>query len=126
MQRGDSLWKLALEHFGRGTAWPQILAANPSLTDPNYLRIGTTLTLPVGLATKSASNTASHAQTTITVRQGDTLWSLANSYLGHASRWPCLAAANPSLASPDLIFAGQQLSVPSACASRVSRVHRKE
>jgi nucleoid-associated protein YgaU len=117
VQPGDSLWKLALQHFGRGSAWPQILAANPNIADPNQLHIGASLKLPAVLATHAAPKTPGSPLRTIKVQKGDTLWALANSYFGHSSNWPCLAAANPSLASPDLIFAGQELSVPSACSS---------
>jgi len=126
VQPGDSLWKLALGHFGRGNAWPQILAANPGLADPNRLRIGATLTLPAANSAAAKSSAAKDGRTAITVHQGDTLWTLANSYLGHSVLWPCLASANPSLTNPDLIFAGQQLAIPAACTSPASRVRTEE
>ena len=116
MQQGDSLWRLAQRHFGHGYLWPQILAANPSIADPNQLRIGASLNLPVMLATRpAASNTPSSLRRTIKVHKGDSLWTLAKANLGHSANWPCLANANPSLSNPDLIFAGQELSVPAAC-----------
>lgn len=116
VQQGDSLWRLAQRHFGHGYLWPQILAANPSIADPNQLRIGASLNLPVMLATRpAASNTPSSLRRTIKVHKGDSLWTLAKANLGHSANWPCLANANPSLSNPDLIFAGQELSVPAAC-----------
>ena len=43
---GDTLWSLAREHLGSGTAWPQLAAANPEITQFHQLQIGTRLRLP--------------------------------------------------------------------------------
>ncbi len=50
----------------------------------------------------------------VTVRPGDTLWSLAQRYLGNGNRWPQLYAANRAVVGPDpnLIYAGEQLALP--------------
>lgn len=40
VRSGDSLWKLAHEHFGRGGRWRDFLKANPWITNPNRLRVG--------------------------------------------------------------------------------------
>jgi hypothetical protein len=40
VRRGDSLWKLAREHLGRGVRWGELLRANPWIRDPDRLRIG--------------------------------------------------------------------------------------
>ena len=40
VRRGDSLWKLAREHLGRGMRWEALLRANPWIRDPDRLRIG--------------------------------------------------------------------------------------
>jgi nucleoid-associated protein YgaU len=37
---GDSLWKLARHHLGRGRRWRALLTANPWISSPNHLRIG--------------------------------------------------------------------------------------
>jgi nucleoid-associated protein YgaU len=44
--RGDTLWKLAREHLGRGTAWKCLAEANPELGAPERLRIGQRIMLP--------------------------------------------------------------------------------
>jgi nucleoid-associated protein YgaU len=42
---------------------------------------------------------------TIVVRRGDTLWSLAERYLGSSKRWRELLERNPELADhPDILF----------------------
>jgi nucleoid-associated protein YgaU len=66
---------------------------------------------------RSAKN---NAATTIQIRKGDTLWTLAKSNLGRSSYWPCLAAANPSVSDPNRIYEGQNLVLPSACTSSPS------
>lgn len=44
--RGDSLWKIAVAHFGDGMKWHEIAAANPGMRKPYILTIGATLLLP--------------------------------------------------------------------------------
>jgi nucleoid-associated protein YgaU len=41
VRAGDSLWKLAREHLGRGLRWRELLQANPWIKNPNSLRVGT-------------------------------------------------------------------------------------
>lgn len=99
---GDDLWSLAERFYGEGTAWRQIVAANPSLQDDPLadLPVGIELTIvdPVRL---------------VTVRAGDTLSGLAKRYLGHGSRWPEIRALNRArIADPDLIDVGWLLRVP--------------
>jgi hypothetical protein len=40
VRAGDSLWKLAREHLGRGLRWQELLQANPWIKNPNRLQIG--------------------------------------------------------------------------------------
>jgi nucleoid-associated protein YgaU len=113
---GDSLWKLAQQNLGRGKRWPELLAANPNIVDPNQIRAGAELNLPAAdAASASARNASNNAASRIKVRKGDTLWTLAKSNLGRSSAWPCLAAANPSISDPNRIYENQELIVPAAC-----------
>jgi LysM repeat protein len=48
-----------------------------------------------------------------TVKQGDTLWDIANAFLRDPFLWPFIWKANPSVANPDLIYAGNKLVIPS-------------
>ena len=43
---GDSLSRLAVTYYGEAARWPDILAANPQITNPNVLFVGTELTIP--------------------------------------------------------------------------------
>jgi LysM repeat protein len=117
VQRGDSLWKLAQENLGRGQRWPELLAVNPNIVNPNQIGAGAQLNLPSSVAAtaNSARNNSNGAASTIRVRKGDTLWALARTHLGRSSGWPCLAAANPSISDPDRIYENQEVIVPTAC-----------
>lgn len=43
VRSGDSLWKLARRHLGRGVRWRSLLLANPWIKDPNHLKAGRTI-----------------------------------------------------------------------------------
>lgn len=44
-QKGDYLWKIAIEEYGDGYMWPQIAKIN-NLIDPNFLSVGSKLQIP--------------------------------------------------------------------------------
>lgn len=54
----------------------------------------------------------------IRVQRGDTLWKLAQQHLGSGFRWNELAATNPQITNPDLIFVGQEIRLPPADTSK--------
>jgi len=107
VRRGDSLWKLAEQHLGSGVRWHQIAAVNPQIRDPHWIQIGDRIRLPSAGARSTAQ---------IQVAPGDTLWSVAESRLGDGMAWVCIARANPQLQDVDLIYPGQLLALPPACA----------
>jgi 5'-nucleotidase len=45
VQKGDTLWKIASNHYGDGKQWQKICSANPGLT-PETLKAGQTITIP--------------------------------------------------------------------------------
>lgn len=49
---------------------------------------------------------------THTVVSGDTLWALAKKYYSDGNQYPKIAAANPSIKNPNLIYVGQVLTIP--------------
>jgi LysM domain len=48
-----------------------------------------------------------------TIKRGDTLWDISNSFLKDPFLWPFIWKANPSITNPDLIFTGNKLMIPS-------------
>ena len=112
---GDSLWKLARRHLGSGSRWGELLASNPSISDPNHIQPGTVLVVP-------ATELRPRVQPPIiTVRSGDSLWKLAASHLSTGAAWPCIAQANPQLRDANLLRPGQILILPASCARHLSR-----
>lgn len=105
---GDSLWKIAAHNLGKGLRWRDILAVNPGIVDANHVVAGTQIYLP---ATVSPMQTP----TKLTVQKGDTLSKIAQTRLGHASFWSCIAQANPGVRDANKIYNGQVLLVPIGC-----------
>ena len=52
-------------------------------------------------------------QRSYTIKPGDTLWDIANTFFKDPFLWPFIWKANPSITNPDLIYAGNTLAVPS-------------
>lgn len=62
----------------------------------------------------TAAQTTAHADTTVTVASGDTIWSYAQQYKTTVSS---IVSAN-SLSNPDLIFPGQRIMIPETTINR--------
>lgn len=107
VERGDSLWKLAKEHLGRGSEWPQLARLNPEIIDPDLIHVGQWIRLPVERGTQEAR--------LFQVHEGDTLWKLAKSEFGSGNAWRCIAQANPHLQDANLIYPNQILAIPRDC-----------
>ena len=105
---GDSLWKIAQQNLGRGPRWHDLLAVNPGIVDANHIVAGSQIYLP-------AAGAPLRTATKITVRRGDTLSKIAQTQLGHASYWSCIAMANPAIRDANVIFEGRVLLLPASC-----------
>jgi nucleoid-associated protein YgaU len=105
---GDSLWKFAASRLGNGRRWQELLALNRGLHNPDLLEVGSQIVVPASLASP-------RAPTKYTVRPGDTLWTIAQTQLHHASAWSCIAHANPDLRDANLIHEGQVLLLTPSC-----------
>jgi LysM repeat protein len=86
----------------KGAALP---AAEPVAAEP------TATAEPTAAAEPAAAPAPAAAQ--YTIKQGDTLWDIANTYLKDPFLWPFIWKANPGITNPDLIYAGNNLSIPS-------------
>lgn len=64
-------------------------------------------------ATAPAAASPAAAGKSHTIARGDTFWDLAKTYLGDATKWQAIAAANPDAKAEDLHIGGT-LSIPSA------------
>lgn len=46
VQPGESLWAIAQQHYGNGNLYHRLIAANPSVTNPNLIHAGDVLRVP--------------------------------------------------------------------------------
>src|SRR6185436_13836633 len=92
---GDSLWKIAHKHYGSGDEQAHvdaILAANPTLSSNEYLKVGQKITLPVITAKVDPTRLPAEKQAAETggriyvVKEGDTLSAIAKKELGSSKR----------------------------------------
>jgi LysM repeat protein len=107
VQRGDTLWDIALRH---GTTLAALVTLN-QIENPSVIRIGQRIVLrlpPATAPTLAATPPASWDPMIYVVRPGDTLWDIA---VRHGSTVAALAELN-RLTNPSLIRIGQALAIP--------------
>lgn len=104
---GDTLWELATRFYGNGNLWNIIYEANRQVigSDPNTLRVGEVLTIPLLPPTPEAY---------YIIQPGDSLSSIAERAYGDASKWPVIYNANITVIGPDpnIIQPGQTIYIP--------------
>ncbi|MGP4049379.1 LysM peptidoglycan-binding domain-containing protein [Streptomyces sp. 2A115] len=125
-------WDLAQEYLGNGQRWHDIAALNPDIpglaSGDQYLPKGSVIKLPTDArpSTPAAASEEEHAST-VTVQSGDYLSKIAQEELGDGDQWPELFAASrgkpqpdalPEITDPNVIYAGQQVTVPGAQADQ--------
>ena len=71
------------------------------------------LVAPAQLSAQRTDSTRTHV-----VRAGETLWSLAQTYLGDAQRWREILALNSSVRAPDALTVGSTIRIPVRGAAR--------
>ncbi|MEU6495684.1 hypothetical protein [Streptomyces sp. NPDC046984] len=136
----DSLWAIAERELGDGERWREIADLNEGRTmvdgtvfrANSFLQPGWQLQMPapataavgirtqLGPGTPAADETGEHV---VTVHSGDYLSKIAEKELGDGNAWPKLFEASrdepqpdglPKITDPDMIFAGQQVTIPEA------------
>ncbi|HMN96641.1 MAG TPA: LysM peptidoglycan-binding domain-containing protein [Phycisphaerales bacterium] len=133
VQRGETLFGIAQATLGDSGRWKEILEAN-GISDPRQLRAGMELRLPP--AQRSATRAgvervalnggraaeSETAYTDYTVRQGDTLSSIARERLGGTSAWTTLYELNRDrLRSPNEVRPGTVIRIPTQRSRASSR-----
>ncbi|WP_442803076.1 LysM peptidoglycan-binding domain-containing protein [Streptomyces pseudogriseolus] len=144
VQAGESLWSIAEQHLGDGERWRQIATLNEGHTmdggqvfqSNTFLQPGWQLRMPADHAVADGNRTQMTASTTtddepsvhvVTVDEGDTLSKIAEEELGDSNAWPTVFAASrgkaqpddlPAVTDPDVIYPGQQITVPGQHAQR--------
>jgi len=112
---GETLWTIAERYYKSGYNWVDIQKEN-SLANADAIEVGQTLTIPNAtpiFPPNQITATATEAKPqTYTVVRGDTLWDISmRFYNGDGYQWVRIAQIN-KLANPDLIHAGNVLTLP--------------
>ena len=110
---GDTFASIAQKFFKDSNKWTIIAQANP-LMDPNKLRPGTVVMIPVDPDNIQGRENLAGFQMH-TVKPGDSLSTIAKQYYGKASLWGVIAAANPEI-NPDRLKVGAKIKIPPAPA----------
>ncbi|MFF3277191.1 LysM peptidoglycan-binding domain-containing protein [Streptomyces chrestomyceticus] len=118
-------WDLAQAYLDDGTRWKDLAALNPDVpqlaSGDQYLPKGTVLQLPADARppAPAAPTTTAQQPDNVTVREGDTLWSIADGQ-GDPQQWKAIYDTNKgqplpgggTFDDPDLIYPGQVLDLP--------------
>lgn len=111
VQKGDTLAKISLRHYGSSFKWNEIASYN-RLLNPQLIYEGQTLELPNFKASLSKSEDLFLSKDKYVVSYGDTLWKISEKTLGDSKRWPEIASLN-GLKDPNFLMIGQVLALPS-------------
>lgn len=105
VRSGDTMSGIAARH---GVSLAALLAANPQIGNPNRIYPGQVIHLPGGSGGGRSQAPASHDYT---VRSGDTMSGIAARF---GVSLAALERANPQIANPNRIYAGQVVHIPGA------------
>lgn len=127
---GDSLERIARKQLGSGKQWKSLASLN-GITNPDMVRIGDVLQLPVpqaGVASNSSGGSKARLASRsdpaptagagkYTVAKGDVLSRIAERQLGSSKRWREIVALNSGL-NPSRLMVGTVLNMPAGAKSK--------
>ncbi len=123
VKKNDTPWKLAQQYYGDGTKYPLIVDANPGkIRNGTMMREGVQLVIPsVPESAAPSGNNVTLVRDTpravgskYTIREGDTLWSIAQRQLGDGSRYKEIQQANHKVvpSTRSVLPVGAELTLP--------------
>ena len=118
VKENDSLWTIASRNLGSGLRWTELLELNPGLREDSILQPGQKLRIPArGVTVKKPASSSTRSVVSpsgfrsVLIRDGDTLWDLAQEQLGSGIRWVEIRDANPGL-DPGRLPVGEKILIP--------------
>ena len=114
VEKGETLWSIAEKYYGSGYNWVDISESN-KLANSNLIEEGKELFIP-NVESKVSTTSLVEPDKAIngesyTVEKGDNLWNIAVRAYGDGYKWVEISREN-NLQNPNLIFAGNTLSLP--------------
>jgi nucleoid-associated protein YgaU len=98
VKSGDTLWDIASQYLGSGTKWTSILKANGTNfteAEARSLQIGTVVYFPPSTNTANPVGPSPVSNLpTYVIQSGDTLWTVAQRFLGNGTRWTSILKQN--------------------------------
>lgn len=112
IQAGDTIAQLARIYYGDVRFVGVLLRANPLVTDPTNIPIGTAITIPE--VDEIAAPPPMSSAHTYVVRKGDTLYTIARRRLNAAARWKEIYELNKAVIGedPNQLPLGAALALP--------------
>ncbi|MEN9328073.1 MAG: hypothetical protein RI947_881 [Candidatus Parcubacteria bacterium] len=117
VQTGDSLWDIAEAQYHNGFMWETLAKAN-NISEPYIVYSNQKLTIPhIKAAVESGQISAiqtgkvTQTQATYVIKQGDSLWSIAEASYGDGNLWTRIAEAN-NLVDAGTIHVDNTLIIP--------------
>ena len=115
---GENLWAISEKYYGSGFNAYDVARAN-NIENANVVIEGQMLVIPevspkpstVGEVVAVATEKVTMHDSTYVVKDGDSLWTIAQGAYGDGYAWARIARAN-ELANPDIIYPGQVLNLP--------------
>lgn len=107
--KGENLWMLAEKYYGDGYKWTEIATEN-KVANASVIEEGQELVIP-NLNSNNTDVANAIDTTSYTVERGDSLWTIAVRAYGDGYKWVEIARDN-KLTNPDIIHAGNILSLP--------------
>ncbi len=112
IRQGDCLWNIARNH---GMRWQDIYQTNTDIlgNNPNLIHQGVEIKLPGSDLSSQTAGAVQHV-----VKPGDSLYKIAQTYLGDGNKWGQIYHLNQGVvgADPRLLHPGQELSLSGQCS----------
>ncbi len=108
VQEGESLSLISLKYYGTPFKYDELARAN-NITTPELISPGMVVKVPDMQVAGAQTNSITAGSYVVVT--GDTLWDIAVRAYGDGYAWVKIAQAN-NLANPDLIHAGNVLTIP--------------
>ena len=108
VQKGETLWQIAVTYYGDGFKWVDIATEN-KLENASLIDVGQELIIPNVETELKTTNTITNDS--YEVVKGDSLWNIAVRAYGDGYQWVKIASEN-KISNPNIIHVGNIITLP--------------